>query len=70
MGSVFSKIYTALDTVFIFFGWVYSAGQTAATWIANEWHILTEFLEAVPLDIAVPVAVIAAIGLVYLVLGR
>lgn len=68
--GVLEKIYTVLDTIGNFFGWCYDGIIYISDWLGSKWGYFIGLLGVVPDIAAVAVALIVAVAIVFLIVGR
>lgn len=70
MSEVFERVYNVLDSLGKLFGLLHDSFLDAGAYVSNQWDTVTGFLQSVPGPLLGSVAVIFALGIVLLILGR
>lgn len=70
MSEVLERVYNVLDSLGKLFGLLHDSFSDAGTYVTNQWNTVTGFLQSVPAPLLGTVAVIFALGIVLLILGR
>lgn len=70
MSEVLERVYNVLDSLGKLFGLLHDSFSDAGVYVSNQWHTVTGLLQSVPTPLLGTVAVIFALGIVLLILGR
>ena len=70
MSEFLERIYTIFDLIGNFFLWLYDSITSGFQFVVTAFNYVSDVIELIPDFVAVPAAVLLAVGIVYLVLGR
>ena len=70
MRQFLENIYTIIDLIGNFFGWIYDSITSGFQFVVTAFNYVSDVIELIPDFVAIPAALLLAVGIVYLILGR